>query len=249
MRCCLAIVLLLVGLVSQPAAQEALSVDNVSKYLGNEQWEWTIFVKAPASVVKDVQAVEYRLHPTFSPSVVTVTEPGSQEMPFGLRRTGWGVFEVAVKVTFRDGRTTRLTHMLKFVPPDTPCLSDLVVAQEQFRLLQDRRFNNDLYVYVGDVKKIPYGVANHGFRVTSARVVVFIGNQQTWGSGSALKEKAFDARLVAAPVSKWELAARREGDTLQVDYGGKPWVLSVVKLMAGGTLGSGDRLSLRLCEK
>jgi len=42
-----------------------------------------------------VEKVEFRLHPTFQPSKITV-----RKAPFELQRIGWGVFEIGIKVHF-----------------------------------------------------------------------------------------------------------------------------------------------------
>ena len=234
--------------VARASMQAGLTADNVSKYLGNDQWEWTVFVQGPSNVLKEIESVEYGLHPTFSPSDVKVTDTSNQKMPFFLTRIGWGVFEIRIKVTFRDGRTLRLTHMLKFVAPDTPpCLPEMVVGQERYHVLQDPRFGNEVYVYVGDIKKFPWGLSRTGFRLSGARVVVFNGSHDVWGEADTLKEPAFNAQVGKSPrTEKWELAAQKVGDSLQFNYGGKPYVLSVTKIVVD--VGR-DRISVRVCEK
>ena len=232
---------------AQVSTQSGLSADNVSKYIGNDRWEWTVFVRAVPSTIREIQSVEYQLHPTFTPSVVTVTETSNPQMPFGLTRTGWGVFEIRIKVMFRDGRTTRLTHMLTFEPPDTlPCLPEVTVEQERYQLLRDPRFNSEVYVYVGDIKKMVSGPSRSGFRATGARLVLFVGSHDAWGDAKALKEPDFDAQIRKTSIKKWELSFVKSGASLQFDYNGKPYVLSVTKLQT--SLG-GDKVSLQVCEK
>jgi hypothetical protein len=234
--------------VARASMQAGLTADNASKYIGKDQWEWTVFVQGPPNVLKEIESVEYGLHPTFSPSDVKVTDTRNPQMPFSLTRIGWGVFEIRIKVTFRDGRTMRLTHMLKFVAPDTPpCLPEMAVGQERYQALQDPRFGNEVYVYVGDIKKFLWGPSRTGFRLSGARVVVFNGSHDVWGDGDTLKEPAFNAQISKSPrTEKWELAAQKVGDSLQFNYGGKLYVLSVTKIVAD--VGR-DRISVRVCEK
>ena len=232
---------------AQVSAQGGLTADNVSKYIGNDRWEWTVFVKGAPGTIKEIQSVEYQLHSTFTPSVVTVTQTSNPQMPFGLTRNGWGVFEVRIKVTFRDGRTTRLTHMLRFEPPDTsPCLPEMTVGQERYQLLRDPRFNSQVYVYVGDIKKVVSGPSRTGFRSLGARLVLFIGAHDAWGDANALKEPAFEDQIRKTPIQKWELSFSKSPAALQFDYSGKPYVLMVTKLQ---TSLSGDKVSLTVCEK
>ena len=54
---------------------------------------WTVFVNPAASEVHLVKSVTFHLHPTFSPSAITVTSP-----PFCLRRIGWGSFIITVEI-------------------------------------------------------------------------------------------------------------------------------------------------------
>ena len=60
--------------------------------------EWTFFVKMdpPGDETRFLERVIVRLHPTFNPSTVNLTDP-----PFSVRRHGWGMFVVVAIVFFR----------------------------------------------------------------------------------------------------------------------------------------------------
>jgi len=102
---------ILVPLLS--VAQE-VSVDNTASGLGNNQWSWTVFVKAPLEVLQNIECVEYTLHPTFPNPVQRVCSIGDQNHPFALSATGWGTFQIYIRVFMRDGRVQNLTHNLRF---------------------------------------------------------------------------------------------------------------------------------------
>jgi hypothetical protein len=99
-------------------AQSGVTTDNTSKYIGNNRWEWTVFVKAPPDTVAKIQCVEYLLHPTFPNRDRMVCERGqTADQPFPLTGNGWGVFDIPVKVIFNDGHSESLTHHLRFDAP------------------------------------------------------------------------------------------------------------------------------------
>ena len=59
---------------------------------------WAMFVTlndSPEETSKYIKKVVYHLHPTFKPSVITVSEA-----PFLLSRLGWGYFDVEMEIHF-----------------------------------------------------------------------------------------------------------------------------------------------------
>jgi hypothetical protein len=234
----------LVCLVAASASgEDSLKAGNVSKYLGKDSWEWTIFVTGPDSVLRQISSVQYSLHPTFTPSLVTVSAMGDPKMPFRLTRVGWGVFTVGIQVVFRDGRTTRLSHMLSFVPAATPpCLPDITLDEEHYRMLQDERFGDAVYVYVGDVKSLNQGRSAR----PAAHVTLFSADPGKWSNTGELKQTAFDARAKTQIAQRWDLDVRTGTESLQFDYRGRAYVVSVVRAQA--RLGH-DLIVLRVCEK
>ena len=103
-------------------ARAAVNVDTVTirtgnsaRSLGSGRWEWSVFVLAPNDVLNQIQYVEYTLHPTFPEPVQRVTERGLESgKGFVLKATGWGTFEIAVKVVFSNGKIRYLKHQLTF---------------------------------------------------------------------------------------------------------------------------------------
>jgi hypothetical protein len=99
-------------------AQSGVTTDNTSKYIGNNRWEWTVFVKASQDTVAKIHCVEYLLHPTFPNRDRMVCERGqTADQPFPLTGNGWGGFDIPVKVIFNDGHSESMTHHLRFDAP------------------------------------------------------------------------------------------------------------------------------------
>jgi transcription initiation factor IIF auxiliary subunit len=94
---------------------EAITTGNTSKKIGGGTWEWSVFIVARDMLLKQVSYVEYTLHPTFADPIQRVTQRGLEKgKGFVLTATGWGTFEIAVKVAFVNGKTRFLKHQLKF---------------------------------------------------------------------------------------------------------------------------------------
>jgi len=88
---------------------------NTSRYLGSGRWEWAVFIVASDEVLGRIQYVEYTLHPTFPEPIQRVTERGLESgKGFTLKATGWGTFEIALKVVFTGGKARYLKHQLTF---------------------------------------------------------------------------------------------------------------------------------------
>lgn len=89
----------------------------VSKYIGEDRWEWTVFIEAPPHLMEMIECVEYRLHRSFRNPVVRQCETRDPRFPFGYTARGWGTFEIGVRVELKNGEVIPLWHMLTFEPP------------------------------------------------------------------------------------------------------------------------------------
>lgn len=109
----LALLFLTVSIPSQ--SQTNVTTDNTSRYIGNNRWEWTVFIKADPGILSNIRCVEYVLHPTFPDRYRKICDRGpAVDQAFPITATGWGVFDIPVTVTFNDGKTLTLTHRLRF---------------------------------------------------------------------------------------------------------------------------------------
>jgi len=91
--------------------QSRPTLANTSKYVGGGRYDWNLFVRADPAVLDSIRYVEYYLHPTFPNPVQRVDR---REGGFALRSNGWGEFQVTAMVAYRDGRSERLVHWLRF---------------------------------------------------------------------------------------------------------------------------------------
>jgi hypothetical protein len=95
---------------SPPPTREAIFVKNSSKHIGANQWDWTVYIDADSETLSSISCVEYTLHPTF-PSPVRRT--CNRANNFSLDASGWGTFEIKVRVLFKNGTEKYLAHMLE----------------------------------------------------------------------------------------------------------------------------------------
>ncbi|MEW5800777.1 MAG: M4 family metallopeptidase [bacterium] len=93
---------------------QEISTANTSTYIGDGWWDWTVFIAAPTQVLNQIDCVEYTLHPSFDPPQVSVCNIGDPSYPFGLNANGWGTFLIYIEITFKDGSSCNLEHMLVF---------------------------------------------------------------------------------------------------------------------------------------
>lgn len=75
---------------------------------------WKVFVRQADNTTTLIDQVEFKLHPTFTPSSVVV-----RKAPFEVERLGWGTFDVGVHVKWLNGNTSILKHSLRFDKPTT----------------------------------------------------------------------------------------------------------------------------------
>lgn len=77
-----------------------------------EKYDATFFLlEAEPATLAQVRCVEYTLHPTFPNPIQVVCNP---QKNFALTASGWGTFEVKLRVLFKDGSILPLTHQLRF---------------------------------------------------------------------------------------------------------------------------------------
>ena len=104
--------LLLLGLCAAALAQN-ITASNTSRALGNGRWEWTVFLTAPPQVLRQIDCVEYTLHPTFPQPIRRVCAIGDTSRPFSLTASGWGEFQIRIRVFMKRGNPVELTHDLR----------------------------------------------------------------------------------------------------------------------------------------
>jgi hypothetical protein len=223
-----------------PQTKSSIAVDNTAVYKGNDQWEWTIFLKSSPDVLKSIEYVQYTLHPTFYDPIQKVYKTTDPDQPFGLTRTGWGVFEVPVKVVFKTGEQLSLRYMLRFqeASQDSKCRAPFVVGEGHYRRIDDQLFKSEIYVYVGEIHrdtKKPFYAA------------VFVGDQPLWKTEGGLKKGGFDSRMRGiAEDHRWVSKLRDIGDSVAFQDAGRPFHLEVVNVTSSPS--DNRKVALRVCE-
>jgi hypothetical protein len=91
-----------------------LTADNVAAKVREGAWNWTIFIQGTDDALDQIRCVEYTLHPSFPDPVVTVCQKGAASRAFALSGSGWGTFEVGIRVIAHDGREQKLKYHLRF---------------------------------------------------------------------------------------------------------------------------------------
>ncbi|KAL3320357.1 YEATS domain-containing protein 4 [Cichlidogyrus casuarinus] len=92
---------------------------NISRYLGKKRdgdgrtHEWKVFVKpfhANEDISRYIKKVQFKLHESYPNPVRVVSEP-----PFELCETGWGEFDIGIKLIFSDQneKPAMINHLIK----------------------------------------------------------------------------------------------------------------------------------------
>src|SRR5262249_30167939 len=146
----------------------------------------------PQNTIAQIRSVEYRLHPTFPNPVQRVDRIGDPRYPFALTATGWGVFEIPIRIALKNENVLTLKHMLQFDAARNPfCQPEITVPQRQFQLLLGQSLKQKVFVYVGDM----YAVRQQRpFQVT-----VFIDDPSHWAPAGKLTADQFNSRMRAIP--------------------------------------------------
>ena len=89
-------------------------VRNTSKRYRNdmgEQWfYWKIFIETePPSLLNQIQAVEYHLHPIFRVKDILIT---NKNTGFRLEVQGWGEFVIKLDIILNDNRSATISYYL-----------------------------------------------------------------------------------------------------------------------------------------
>ncbi len=76
-----------------------------------EIFAWCAFLDGTSEQVREIQQIEYTLHPSF-PNPVRVVEDAAH--CFALQSQGWSVFEIRTRITLKNGTVLRQAFPLKF---------------------------------------------------------------------------------------------------------------------------------------
>jgi len=223
---------------AQTNLRHGLQLDNVSSYLGEDRWKWTAYIKGPADQVRQIQYVEYKLHPTFPNPLVKVNKTEDPRYPFALTRTGWGVFELQAKVVLKNGEEKLLTHMLTFdTTKGATCSEPFELKERHYYRVPWGAFDGRLTAYLGDIHK---ETKNKPFRLT-----LFTVADDAWKEKGTLSQTAFRAKLQMIPEDyRWSADLRHASDSLGFRFGGQLYRAEVLALNAAA-----EKATLQICEE
>jgi len=105
---------------------------NLARYFGKKREEdghthqWTIYVKPydNEDMSGYVKRVQFKLHESYANATRVVLKP-----PYEVTETGWGEFEIAIKIFFQDPNERPVTvyHLLKLFQSET----DIMLGKKQ----------------------------------------------------------------------------------------------------------------------
>jgi hypothetical protein len=90
---------------------EETKLADEQRYKDSDTYEWSIYVDADDAVLDQIDSVHYGLHETFNPRQRIVRDRHSQ---FRLTMQGWGIFEIAIEIIFKDGSKVETSYHLLF---------------------------------------------------------------------------------------------------------------------------------------
>jgi transcription initiation factor IIF auxiliary subunit len=92
-----------------------MHIQQSEEYVGDNYWNWSVWIEGSPEEIETVTLVEWRLHPTFSNPIRLVTDKTTN---FRLDTSGWGVFLIHASVSLEGGGTQKLQHYLQLHYPD-----------------------------------------------------------------------------------------------------------------------------------
>ncbi|XP_046964938.1 YEATS domain-containing protein 4 [Nymphalis io] len=186
---------------------------NIARYFGKKREEdghthqWTVYVKPYANedMSTYIKKVHFKLHESYANPNRIVTKP-----PYELTETGWGEFEIVIKIYFHDPneRPVTLYHILKLfqspVSEGTPPVGRALVS-ESYEEIVFQEPTQLMQHLLNNVKPITNGQWTHdtNFEEKKEKTLERVISAQTKVRGeiSDLKEKL---QLAKETISKFK---------------------------------------------
>jgi len=230
-RICVA--LLAFALQALAGSSRPVHAANVARYLGDDKWEWTVFLDGSSEDLARIARVEYT--PGANATRLVAGRAGDANRPWAVTGTGYGTMDVGVRIKFTDGSVQRLLHTLQFggASGSDGCSGPVSVRSRHYQLLNEPAFRKQLYVYVDDIRS--------GWRKSPFHVTVF-------SAEPSLKEDGIFSRAQFSALPRgqqWTLMPREEGDSIRFRYNGRFYGLTVLKVNAAR--GDNSSLLVKVC--
>lgn len=98
-----------------------LSIEQSERYVGNDHWQWSVWLNGNPDELDSIDHVVYILHSTYINPVRRVADRATN---FRLETSGWGAFTIHANIVHQDGHETALKRDLVLLYPDgTPTLA------------------------------------------------------------------------------------------------------------------------------
>uniref|UniRef100_A0A096M2Y0 YEATS domain-containing protein 4 n=1 Tax=Poecilia formosa TaxID=48698 RepID=A0A096M2Y0_POEFO len=120
---------------------------NVARYFGKKREEdghthqWSVYVKPYRNedMSAYVKKIQFKLHESYVNPLRVVTKP-----PYEITETGWGEFEIIIKIFFIDPneRPVTLYHLLKLFQSDSSAMPKKTVVSEFYDEMVQLMFLN-----------------------------------------------------------------------------------------------------------
>jgi len=88
----------------------SIRIEQSSAYVGENRWNWSVWITGPAAELDQIDHVTYTLHPTFPNPV---REIRARKGGFRLKSNGWGEFTIYLDIAYKDGKHQQLSHDLR----------------------------------------------------------------------------------------------------------------------------------------
>ena len=96
------------------SSKDKFRIEQDYQYLGDDYWDWSIWIESTKLGLDKIENVIYNLHYTF-PNPVRIIN--TRENKFKLETSGWGVFIIYIRINFKDNTILELEHKLELQYP------------------------------------------------------------------------------------------------------------------------------------
>lgn len=145
---------------------KAVVIGNTSIYLGGKRdkdghtHEWTVYLKPFKSEDMSVyvKKVHFKLHDSYSQPMRIISKP-----PYRVSESGWGEFEIMVKIFFQDPAEKPVTfyHLLKLFPNESVTVKDKTLISELYDEIIFTDPTSIMYPLLFNARPMDPTLANH----------------------------------------------------------------------------------------